>query len=186
MEDRFKQAMLEKAEFEAHYVVTKEQLDNLKRIKDEEEQGMKEQLAAFKEETYTQMEELRTQKDDYEDKLQTMQRHLISVESEFDKERALFEQKVEFLERNLAEKSAKEKDFLAERQSQKQGMSTEIRQLCQKYEADLKSITKQLKEENERVQELEQTLKDTSQTLEESQKLWSSQEQAYKQMLQQT
>jgi hypothetical protein len=44
-----------------------------------------------------------------------MQRHLISVESEFDKERALFEQKVEFLERNLAEKTAKEKDFLAER-----------------------------------------------------------------------
>lgn len=33
-----------------------------------------------------------------------MQRYLIQVESEFDKERALFAQKVEFLEQSLEEK----------------------------------------------------------------------------------
>lgn len=44
-----------------------------------------------------------------------MQRHLVQVESEFDKERALFEQKVEFLEKSLQEKTSRERDFLAER-----------------------------------------------------------------------
>ena len=77
---------------------TKEQLDVLKRTREQEERLLKDQLSTLKEETSAQIEDLRTQKEDQDEKLQTMQRHLISVESEFDKERALFEQKVEFLE----------------------------------------------------------------------------------------
>ncbi len=43
-----------------------------------------------------------------------MQRHLIQVDSEFDKERALFEQKIAFMEKGLLEKQAKEKDHLSD------------------------------------------------------------------------
>ena len=38
-----------------------------------------------------------------------MHRHNIKAESEFEKERALMEQKVLFLEKNLEEKNSKEK-----------------------------------------------------------------------------
>lgn len=56
-----------------------------------------------------------------------MQRHLVQSESEFEKEKALFEQKVEYLERTLKEKTEKEKDYLSEWQSQKTEMSGELR-----------------------------------------------------------
>lgn len=56
-----------------------------------------------------------------------MQRHLMLCQSEFDKEKALFEQKVEFLEKALQEKSAKERDYQAEWQSKRSEMSEELR-----------------------------------------------------------
>ena len=43
-----------------------------------------------------------------------MQRHLIQAESGFDKEKALFEQKVTYLENALLEKQTKEKDSMSE------------------------------------------------------------------------
>jgi hypothetical protein len=42
-----------------------------------------------------------------------MNRKNIKIESEFEKERALLEQKVLFLERNLEEKLSKEKEYLS-------------------------------------------------------------------------
>tara|TARA_B110000285_G_C15126187_1_gene620404 strand:+ start:2238 stop:2378 length:141 start_codon:yes stop_codon:yes gene_type:complete len=42
-----------------------------------------------------------------------MNRKNIKIESEFEKERALLEQKVLFLERNLEEKLGKEKEYLS-------------------------------------------------------------------------
>ena len=48
-----------------------------------------------------------------------MQRHIIQAESEFDKQRALFEQ----------EKSAKERELMTERQSHKSGLTSELSQI---------------------------------------------------------
>ena len=56
-----------------------------------------------------------------------MQRHLVQAESEFEKERALFEQKAEFMEKALAEKAEKEKTYMNELQSKKSEMSGEIK-----------------------------------------------------------
>ena len=96
-----------------------------------------------------------------------MQRHLVQVESEFEKERALFDQKVEFLEKSLEEKTARERDFLAERQSQKQGLTSEIKSLVSKYEADIKNLQNQLSEEKEKGLEIETQLKEKLTLLEE-------------------
>lgn len=62
-------------------------------------------------------------------------------ESEFEKEKALFEQKIEYLEKALKEKVDKEREQMFEFQHQKSEMSGELRQMCSKYEADLKSLT---------------------------------------------
>lgn len=56
----------------------------------------------------------KTQKEETEDKLQLMQRHLMQAESEFEKEKALFEQKIEYLEKALKEKVGKERDQMFE------------------------------------------------------------------------
>ena len=70
-----------------------------------------------------------------------MQRHLVLTQSEFEKEKALLEQKSEFLERALQEKQAKEKDYQEELQNKKSEMSGELKQMCQKYESDIQTLT---------------------------------------------
>ena len=49
-------------------------------------------------------------KEEYEEKMQDMHRKNIQVESEFEKQKALLEQKVTFLEKNLEEKMSKERE----------------------------------------------------------------------------
>lgn len=67
-----------------------------------------------------------------------MNRNNIKTHSEFEKQKALLEQKVQFLEKNLSEKSAKEKESTNSWAVQNKELSNEIRQQCLKYEAELK------------------------------------------------
>ena len=69
-----------------------------------------------------------------------MHRENVKAGSEFEKERALLEQKISFLEKSLEEKTDKEKESLSSWNNQKSELSSEIRQVCQKYEAELKQI----------------------------------------------
>lgn len=59
--------------------------------------------------------------------MQHIHRKNIQVESEFEKQKALLEQKVQFLEKNLEEKIGKEREYLTNWTSQKSEMSNEIR-----------------------------------------------------------
>jgi hypothetical protein len=90
-----------------------------------------------------------------------MHRNNIKVQSEFEKERALLDQKVQYLEKSLAEKTAKEKEQINSWHSQNKELSNEIRQVCQKYEAELKSVNLLLEEEKEKASELETALQDS-------------------------
>lgn len=63
-----------------------------------------------------------------------MTRQIVQSESEFDKEKALFEQKIEYLERALTEKAVKEKSYLSELQSRKSELSSEMKTLISKNE----------------------------------------------------
>lgn len=84
-----------------------------------------------------------------------MQREQTKEKSEFEKERALLDQKVMFLEKSLKEKSEKEKEQMTSWSSQNKELSNEIRQVCQKYESELKQVNMLLDEEKERANELE-------------------------------
>lgn len=82
--------------------------------------------------------------------MQDMHRKNIQVESEFEKQKALLEQKVSFLEKTLEEKMSKEREYMTNWSSQKSELSNEIRQVCQKYELEVKQISLQLQEEKEK------------------------------------
>lgn len=56
-----------------------------------------------------------------------MNRDNVKNESEFEKERALMEQKIIYLEKSLEEKTSKEKDYMQKWNSHKSELSTEIR-----------------------------------------------------------
>jgi len=62
--------------------------------------------------------------------VQDLQREKLQVESEFEKERALFDQKVEFLERSLSEKADRERNYLTEMHSKRSEMTGELKVMC--------------------------------------------------------
>ena len=101
-----------------------------------------------------------------------MNRKNIKVESEFEKERALLEQKVLFLERNLEEKLGKEKEYLSNWNNQKSELSNEIRNVSQKYEHELKQTALLLEEEKEKASELEAQLQKLQSSYHEESATW--------------
>lgn len=52
------------------------------------------------------------------------------MESEYEKERALFDQKVDFLERSLAEKADRERSYMSELHTKRSELTGELRAAC--------------------------------------------------------
>lgn len=88
------------------------------------------------------------------------------MESEFEKEKALFDQRVEFLERSLAEKSERERSYITEIHSKRSEITGEIKQLVAKHESEVKLLQAELEEERERVSDIELKLQEKSSELE--------------------
>ncbi len=59
------------------------------------------EVKTLREQAQTSGDLYRQVKEDMEERMQELQRAKLQAESEFDKERALFDQKVQFLERSL-------------------------------------------------------------------------------------
>ena len=93
----------------------------------EQETESREQLKKLKESHQNTVEEMRSHKEDGDERVKDMQRKLMQNECEFEKEKALFNQKVEFLEHSLAERQAKEKQQLELFKSRKTEMTGELK-----------------------------------------------------------
>ena len=186
METKLKETTLSKAETEAALELLKEQYAAIKAQKDQEEQSSHNSHKELKDQLHKKIEEQRRDKDEFDEKMQAMNRKNIKIESEFEKERALFEQKVMFLEKSLEEKSSTEREYLSNWNNQKSELSSEIRSVCQKYEGELKESRLLLEEEKEKSAELETQLQELRGTLNEKTIAWAEQEQRYKQMIDQT
>ncbi len=62
------------------------------------------------------------------------------MESEFDKERALFDQKVQFLERSLQEKADKERGYISELHTKRSELTGELKAAVSRYETEVKQL----------------------------------------------
>ena len=87
-------------------------------------------------------EDSRTSKEAFEDQIKEIQRSVKQSQSEFDKEKALMEQKITYLEQSLQEKTDKERDTTNEWRTQKAELASEIKSATSKYELDIKLLTK--------------------------------------------
>lgn len=92
---------------------------------------------------------------------------------------------MQFLEKSLEERTNHERQYMSSWTSQKSEMSNEIRQVCQKYEAELNQINLKLDEERERAQEAETALSSLQMDLQSKNELWRDSETRYKQMIEQ-
>jgi len=85
--------------------------------------------------------------------------------SEFEKEKALMKQKIEYLEKSLEEKLTKEREHASDWRNQKSGLSLEIKTLASKHEAELKLLLQQIDEEKDKSSDLESRLAEKTQKL---------------------
>lgn len=90
--------------------------------------------------------------------MQDIQREKLQSESEYEKQRALFDQKVEFLEKSLSEKADRERNYISELHSKRSEMTGEMKAMISRYEAEIKTLQSDLEEEKERVSEIESQL----------------------------
>ena len=97
--------------------------------------------------------------------MKEIQRTVKQSQSEFEKQKALMEQKITYLEQTLQEKTDKERDVTNEWRTQKAEMAQEIKMAASRYEIDSKMLTKQLEEEKEKVSDLELQLHEQTERL---------------------
>jgi chromosome segregation ATPase len=137
-EDRVKGLLVERAELEAQWQLAREQLDSFRQARDEETRDLRDEVHRLRESCNEQVDAQREAREELEERVQQLQREKLQVQSEREKERALFDQKVEFLERSLAEKSERERGYLTELHTKRSELTGELKATCQKYEGEIK------------------------------------------------
>ena len=98
-----------------------------------------------------QIEELTTKMSNAEDNKKEIQRMQVASESEFDKQKALFEQKIEFLEKALEDSNKREKEITVELKNCKKdflNQNKEQTSVLEKQIKDMNKIMEELKETN--------------------------------------
>ena len=90
-DERHKTLLLEKSELEAAWHMAKEQLENVKKARDEECEEMREEVRKARERAQVSGDRERESREEVEEKMQEVQRSKLQLESEFEKQRALFE-----------------------------------------------------------------------------------------------
>jgi phage host-nuclease inhibitor protein Gam len=82
-------------------------------------------------------------------------RSRLASESEYDKQKALLEQKVEFLERQLGEAQRKEQELSTEVKAQKRDHFASVKELQQRLEQQIKDLQKRVDDQSEQAYEWE-------------------------------
>jgi len=105
-----------------------------------------------------QITELKHKISKHEDDNKTLERKQISSSAEFEKEKLLMDQKLEYLEGKLNEYEKKEKQFNSELMNIKKEQINNNKEKLQEYESKVEQLTKKLEQKNEKFYELENSL----------------------------
>jgi len=85
---------------------------------------------------------------------------VFTVESEHEKAKALFEQKISYLENNIEDHQKKHSEYSVDLISQKKEHQITLKELYAKHDAQVKDLQIQLEETHERCQELDAAYKE--------------------------
>lgn len=76
-------------------------------------------------------------------------------------------QKIDYLEKTLEEKVNKEREYAVDWRTQKSGLTSELKAITTKHEAELKSLLQQVDDEKDKSSDLETKLQDKCQKLDQ-------------------
>eukprot|EP00357_Protocruzia_adherens_P021897 CAMPEP_0115015452 /NCGR_PEP_ID=MMETSP0216-20121206/26784_1 /TAXON_ID=223996 /ORGANISM="Protocruzia adherens, Strain Boccale" /LENGTH=1622 /DNA_ID=CAMNT_0002385589 /DNA_START=185 /DNA_END=5053 /DNA_ORIENTATION=+ len=133
----------------------RDQLDDVSRAKEELERDTVENLQKEKAEFTKKLNESRNKVVLSEEKVKEMERNMISQQSEHEKELALLNQKIEYLEKSLDDFGKREKDYMSEIRNVKKDNSSTVKEIHQRYEGQITNYQKKSEYTQEKLSEME-------------------------------
>ena len=134
------------------------------------EQELRQLSKKFQEENDKTKYESRIHTMGFDEMLRNVERENLLKMGEFEKEKALLMQRVQFLEKSNEELLKKDKDQANELRNVRKEMSSQIKELTNKYEQNIKLNTNKINELQEKVIELEADLHEAQNNSETEQK----------------
>ena len=116
------------------------------------------QITRLKEDFDRKIKQAEINTNDNEEKQKEAERKYITIKAEFDKEKALLNQKVEHLTRQIDDYSKREKEMKQEINSQLKEQSIAYKDKTEKYENTIKSLNEENEELKEKMVDMESSL----------------------------
>ena len=145
-EVRLRTCETEKAQSIAKEQSARESLNELKREKENSEKEYKTRMQSEKSESLRQIEEYKNRMYSSEEAAKEAQRRMLSSESESDKQKALLEQKITFMENTIETLKQKDKENQSEIKTQKKELLTSIKENSSKYEEKIASLNRKIEQ----------------------------------------
>lgn len=149
--------------------MNREQIQLAAQERDRVEQENEVKLAALKKEHQRAIDDIETKMQQQADSAKELSRRQMQSDSEFDKQKALLEQQIEFLNERNQSLENKEKELVAELRSQKQEASTWKADQKSKFETQIGELQAKIDEMTETAFEMESKCQQAEQLLSESQ-----------------
>lgn len=144
LEGKIRMVETERAELAAREQTLKESITGLSKEKDALERDLRNKMEQDARDAARLMEELKSKMQSAEESSKEFQRRTIASESEFDKQKALLMQKIEFHEKTIEDLQRKDKEYSAEIKNQKKEHTSAVKETSQRYEKQLKTLQEKL------------------------------------------
>ena len=162
-DSKLRQLENDKAQLSAKEQSVRETMNELKKEKDSAEKEWKTRLQNERADFNRNIEDYKSRMYASEEAAKESQRRMVSSESENDKQKALLDQKVGFLENTIESLKTKEKDLQAEIKNQKKELVSSMKDNSVKFEEKISSLNKkvdscqdEITEKDNLISELEQ------------------------------
>lgn len=162
-EGKMRSSENEKAQLIAKEQAMRESLADVKKEKESAEQEWKARLQTEKAESHRLVEEYKGRMVSSEENAKESQRRMMATESESDKQKALLEQKVEFLEKSIETSKQKEKDYQTEIKNQKKELTSSLKESNSKYEEKINELNKKLDDAQDEITEKDNKISELEQ-----------------------
>jgi Guanylate-binding protein, N-terminal domain/Guanylate-binding protein, C-terminal domain len=145
-----------KAELEVKYGLVEQAVSELKKEKEKLEETLKIEMKSEREESKKIIDELKEFVSTNESASKRLERDIVFERSEFEKEKALLQQKLSFYEKSHAEYTAKEAGLQSNIQKISAELSAQLKETSTRHEEEQRQSQKQVKMMTERIAELEE------------------------------
>lgn len=176
MEQKLRAVESDKAHIAAREQTMRDQMVELKKDKEELEKEFRGRMEQEKQEAHRLVEEYKSKSHSVEEESKDMQRRVMQSESEFDKQKALLDLKIDHLEQTVDSLKKKESSQSDEIKSQKKELLSSLKDNSSKYENQVKELNEKVETLTENLQEKESDYSELEQQFKFDSDKWTDKE----------